>query len=360
MAQATWMSAMPERRSDLGLHDVRDAPSASPRLPPLSEIARYGHPGGHYNGALPRDRRMPVDYNGLGPGQHGLYGQHDAGDAHAFSPDVNARNHFQEPPATHGYAGDDATPHQASYDIYSANSSDPLGSFGQRYRSNTSSSSSLAGGYGMGSDSLYPPPSFPEHMPPMGPPGGHSGYDMQGMAPYGNSKRSSPLTPNDTPSFSAFSGPDTGMKDFSHLYPDQTLDRRSSNVSIASSYHSDYQEDYGAPVQPTLNVGYGLPLPLQDRTMPYQGNGRSAQAPSPLHTQMNVDGMQGVSPHATNMFRSPNGSSDYDHFLPSPGADLSLSQPSMDAHLVRMKIQSGPATDLASFMRYAFVMELLE
>lgn len=352
MAQATWMSAMPERRSDLSLHDARDIPSTSPRLPPLSEIARYGHPGGHHNGVLPRDRRMPVDYNSLGASPQGLYGQQDGQDPHTFNPDVNPRGHFQDPSAGHGYPGEDNVHHQPNYDIYPGNSSDPLNSFtSQRYRSNTSSSSSLNGGYGMGSDPLYPHPSFSEHMSSMGSSGGHNGYDMQGMTPYGSGKRSSPLTPSDTPTFPSFSGPDTTMKDFSHLYPDQSLDRRSSNVSIASSYQSDYPEDYGVPVQPTLNVGYGLSLSMQDRPVPYPNSGRSTQAPSPLHTQMSPDGLQGVAPHATNMFRSPTSANGYDHYMSSPTTELALSQPSMDDHIARLKIQSGPTTDLASFMR---------
>lgn len=358
MAQAAWMSALPERRSDLALHDTRDAPSTSPRLPPLSEIARYGLPG-QYNSAVPREKRMQVDYPGLSTGQHTLYGQQDAGDPQGYNQDVNARGHFQDSPTAHGFVGEDHVPHHSSYDMYSTNSSDPLGSFtSQRYRSNTSSSSSLAGGYGMGSDSLYPHPSFSEHMSSLAPAANHGGYEMPGLVPYGSGKRS-PLTPSDTPTFPAFQGPD-GIKDFSHIYPDQTLDRRSSNVSIGSSYQSDFHEDYGVPVHPTMNVGYGLPLPMHDRAVQYQSNSRVAQAPgqpSPLHTQMNADPMQGVSPHATSMFRSPGGGNGYEHYLPSPGTDLSISQPSMDENLARLKIHSGPTTDLASFMRCALFIE---
>ena len=250
---------------------------------------------------------------------------------------------------------------QSNYEYFS--SSAGSASFGSRYRTNASSSSSLGQGYaGLGSESLYPPaPSpFADSLSSY-PPNGHNSFDLStGLPSSYSSGKVSPLTPNDSvaglqgsPGFPSF-GPGMGKDGFPSGYGDLVNDRRTSSMS-SGSFQSDFPDEFGS--NGALGLGFSSPSSLQhfqERISHYPGG--LSGAPQ-LHHRSSLDMMRGVNPHATH-----GGIGGIDDMGPfpsmAPPADL-LRLPGQsigaDEMLSRMKLQAqvgmGAATDLQSFIR---------
>lgn len=245
----------------------------------------------------------------------------------------------------------------SGYDIFSSNSSGSLAS--QRYRTNASSSSSLGPNYSLGVDTMYPPSSFNDNMPPF-PSSNSNPYDLIGsLSSSYSSGKPSPITPNDVsglPHSSGFPFSNGQSKDFpSHPgYHETSFDRRLSNVS-GSGYSSDYNDEYNSMgVNPGLGLSNFPPsgLPFPDRL------GRDSRFPSSLpppgHLNQNhgPDLVRGVAPQAT--FRPETTLPSFDDmgFMPpNPTIDYPLRLPaSVDENMARLRLQG--AGDLQSFIRY--------
>ncbi|KZT10953.1 LAG1-DNAbind-domain-containing protein [Laetiporus sulphureus 93-53] len=247
---------------------------------------------------------------------------------------------------------------QASYDIFSASSSNSMS--GQRFRS-AAPPSSMGPGYGMATDAMFPQNSFPETMSSFQNSGSPS-YDMiNGMSSSYSSGKPSPLTPSDgignfhhSPGFPFSNGQ---SKDFhSHNGFSDVVDRRPSS----GSYPSDFNEDYGGMnVNSAMGLGFS-PSQLQQFQGRMQSDSRYPSVVPPLtvptHMHQGADAMRGVNPHATHGFRSDGGVPSYDdmpqYLAPNPSIDFPLRIPSVD--LSRMRLQQSPtsgASDLQSFIR---------
>ncbi|THG98399.1 hypothetical protein EW026_g3771 [Hermanssonia centrifuga] len=313
---------------------------------------------------------MSLDF-GTNGGHQGMFGQADLDQTFSSlqGGDLNSHPHPNSHMQMNGHSLDrpDALDlDHSSYDIFSSTSSGSLAS--QRYRTNASSSSSLAHNYALGVDSMYQPSSFSDSLPSF-----HSNnsnpYDLMGGLPSSySSGKPSPLTPNDVSSLphpSGFPFSNGQSKDFSphQNFHDTMLDRRLSGVS--GSYSSDFSDEYGSMgVTPGLGLGnfHGPSAlqPFQDRMGRLQNDSRFSangvtplSVPSHLTQNHNSDLIRGVAPQATHSFRPDNGLGPFDdmpQFIsPNPQVDYPLRMPSVDENMARLRLQG--AGDLQTFIR---------
>ncbi|KAL4080266.1 hypothetical protein V8B97DRAFT_1931266 [Scleroderma yunnanense] len=250
-------------------------------------------------------------------------------------------------------------PDQHSYDLFSPNGSSFASS---RYRTNSSSSSSLAPPYSMQTDPIYPP-SFSDSVPHF-PQANNNSYDMMSSLPSsynGSSGKVSPLASADPmtgihqpPAF-----PLNGhQKEFQNgHYTDLLPDRRIPNVSSAG-YHTDFPDDYGM----NNNANYPAMQPFHDRMARFQHDSRfppSSLPPNSMsqHIGHNPDMFRaGVAPQATHSFRAESGLQNYDeipqYLGPNPHADISL-MPNITGGFPGMRVgpTMGSSNDLQTFIR---------
>ncbi|KAG6332232.1 hypothetical protein ID866_6859 [Astraeus odoratus] len=247
-----------------------------------------------------------------------------------------------------------------SYDIFPPNGSSFASS---RYRTNSSSSSSIGPSYSMQADSIYPPSSFPDAVPHFAH-SNSSSYDMMSSVPSsysGSSGKVSPLTPSDpmngiqqSPVFPI----NSHQKDFSNgTYPDLLPDRRISGVNGAA-YPSDFPDDFGM----NTNPGYPSMQHFQERLPRFQQDSRFPHSALPSNTMSPHIGHSpdmfraGIAPHATHSFRPDSGLPNYDdipqYLSPNHHGDMSL-MPNIGAHFpgIRPGPGMGASNDLQTFIR---------
>ena len=269
-------------------------------------------------------------------------------------------HHLSQPVPQHSFDHPESTrevsDHPSSYDLFSNNNN----SFAsQRYRANSSSSSSLGPAYAMSPDGVYSHSSFGDSVPSFG--SASNSYDIMSNVSYSSGKVS-PLTPNDpmsgiqqSPIFPHSMGINGHQKDFSnpHSYPELLADRRIS----APPYHTDFSDDYAI----TNSSAYppSALQPFQDR-MRFQPESRfphSAIPPSvPSHLAHSPDMFRGVAPQATHSFRPDSGLPAYDdmQYLGNPHVDMSLRMSAMGDGFSSMRNghpSMGSSNDLQAFIR---------
>ncbi|KZT26670.1 LAG1-DNAbind-domain-containing protein [Neolentinus lepideus HHB14362 ss-1] len=218
-----------------------------------------------------------------------------------------------------------------------------------RYRTNASSSSSLAPSYGMAGDSMYSHSSFGDSVQSFHGANSNS-YDMiHSLSSSYSSGKVSPLTPSDpsmqhSPVFPGALGPNVIPKDFpgQHVFPD--IDRRLPNGNFPSDFHEDYAVNGG------LGLGFNGPAHHIAR---FPGP-MDSRFPSQLQHHAHHDILQGVSPQATH-FR-PNGIPGFDDspfMTPNPATDLRLGMGPDDHLLAGIRGLGGfnNASDLQTFIR---------
>lgn len=265
------------------------------------------------------------------------------------------------PPQNFDHAEPMDVPDHPPYDLFNNN---PNSFSSARYRTNSSSSSSLGPSYTIAQDA-YPRSSFSDPVPAFAHSNGSS-YDMMSSVPSsysGSSGKVSPLTPSDpmtgiqhSPVF-PLNGHQKGFSD-AH-YPDILPERRISSVS-GPGYHSDFADDYG------MNNGSGYPhsalQPFQDRMGRFQPDSHfphTSLPPSSVTSHMGHSPdmfRTGVAPQVTQCFRPDSGLAAYDdipqYLGPNPHADLSL-MPSIGAGFpgLRHGPGMGASNDLQTFIR---------
>lgn len=293
---------------------------------------------------------------------HTMYNQADLDQAfNSLQTDnTSPSHHLSQTIPQHNFDHTESTREVAdhpSYDLFSNNNN----SFAsQRYRANSSSSSSLGPAY-ISPDGVYSHASFGDSVPSFG--SASTPYDIMSNVSYSSGKVS-PLTPNDamtgiqqSPVFPHSMNINGHQKDFSngHAYPELLTDRRVSGVG--GQYHNDFPDDYG------LNNGAPYPpsalQPFQDR-MRFQPESRFAHSglpPSvPSHMGHSPDMFRGVAPQATHSFRPDSGLPGYDdiQYLGNPHADMSLRMPGIGDGFPSMRnghLGMGSSNDLQAFIR---------
>ncbi|KAI6135739.1 LAG1-DNAbind-domain-containing protein [Pisolithus croceorrhizus] len=246
-------------------------------------------------------------------------------------------------------------PDHPSYDIFSPNGSSFASS---RYRTNSSSSSSLPPSYNMQSDPIYPP-TFPDSVPHFAH-SNNSSFDMLSSVPSsysGSSGKVSPLTPSDpmtgiqhSPVF-----PISGhQKDFSNgHYSDLIPERRISSVN-GPHYPSDFPEDYGMSNTnnfPNLqSFPDRLPRFQPDTRFPHSSLSPGSVSSLVSHTPDIF--RAGIAPQATHSFRPDTGLPSYDdisqYLSPNPHATL---MPNIGGGFPGIRPGLGSSNDLQSFIR---------
>ncbi|KAG6872655.1 hypothetical protein C0995_007985 [Termitomyces sp. Mi166 len=212
----------------------------------------------------------------------------------------------------------------------------PAASFNPRYRTNASSSSSLAPSY---NDSLYSHPSFndsPSSFTASAP------YDVINSLPssYGSGKVS-PLTPSD-PVAGLHSFPSHPKEFLPQSYSDSP-DRRLSSAG----YPNDMIDDFAMS-----NIGPNSPFSpsLQHFSPRFPPENRFSHPPGPPPSHVS-----GIPPHVTSSYRDGPVSPYADYMGSSPHQDLSLRMPTVDETLARMKLHGqsimGTSNDLHAFIR---------
>ncbi|CAK5281614.1 unnamed protein product, partial [Mycena citricolor] len=259
-----------------------------------------------------RDRKMSLDFPHSQHG-NGMYEQVDTDQGFNTSPDGSHHHH--------GFDGS-AEGH----------------TFGSGYRTNGSSSSSLGPRFGgLGSDSIYPPPSFADS------PYTSNGHSYTDMGSYNGSKMS-PLTPTD-PGGLHHSAP-FATKDFHNSnYPDLSgPDRRLSNVG-PGHFSTEFGDDYPAPFSSSHFPGperMAHRFPPPDNRFPHSHGS---------------DLMRGVAPNATHSgggFRHDSTFEEMPHYM--SGSDMGGPRVSttVDDTLRQMHLQprsAGSSSDLHSLVR---------
>ncbi|KAJ7178391.1 jkappa-recombination signal binding protein [Mycena crocata] len=264
-----------------------------------------------------RERKMSLDFP---HSQHGMYAQNDIDQAFNVHPDANP-------------------PHQRQYD-----SSE--GSFGPRYHTNASSSSSLGP---PSYDGMYSHPSFPDASAY---PSNPNPYDI--TSSYGSGKVS-PLTPTDPVAGIHHPSPFSN-KDYPPNYPDLGPDRRMSNVA-SGNYPGEFDEYAGFANNNQLSHFPGDRLPPRftpDNRFNHSGH------PPPAHitSAHNSDIMRSVAPGATHSGYRPD-SGPYDsnmsHYMSAESEMNPPRIPTVDETLSRMRLHGhngmGGSSDLHSFIR---------
>jgi hypothetical protein len=365
MAQsATWVSVMtaaiPDDRSQLVQAALSDETSSAVfRLPSIHHSFNNQSPPSHFDTTtIPRPGAMDFATTSHQP----MYNQADLDQAFNSLQTVDnasPSHHLSQTISQHNF--DHSESREAdhpSYDLFSNNNNNFAS---QRYRANSSSSSSLGPPYAMSPDGVYSHASFGDSVPSFG---SSSTYDMMSNVSYSSGKVS-PLTPNDamtgiqqSPVFPHSLGINGHQKDFSngHSYPELINDRRVSGVS-GTGFHNDFSDDYG------MNGGAGYPpsalQPFQDR-MRLQPDSRfshSGLPPSvPSHMGHSPDMFRGVAPQATHSFRPDSGLPGYDdvQYFGNPHADMSLRMPGIGDGFPGMRNGHpgmGSSNDLQAFIR---------
>jgi len=289
---------------------------------------------GHANGA---SQHSPYGQ----PDLHNSYPLHSTDNVGAYPPSLDVGLE-SKPTLYHQDKKTDDLSH-SNYDLFSNNTNGQSHFSSQRYRTNSSSSSSLPHNYGM-NDGLYQQNGYNDTVAPYGSSNSNP-YDMINGLPssYGTSKVS-PLTPNDPVGgiHHAPFPPSINTKDFAPNSFDMN-DRRMPMVS-PSDYASEYPEDYGS----INGINNGLAFPPSNGMQNYQ-NRYAADRYNPQHPAPPLHPQNGpVQPHA---FRDGNGYGEGMHYIPpSPHQDLPVHM-SVNDTLARMKLQgSVGATDLQSFI----------
>lgn len=218
----------------------------------------------------------------------------------------------------------------------------------------------------MGTEVIYPHPSFSDSVPSFGGQNGNP-YDIINTLPSSySSGKVSPLTPNDSvggmhgssfPSSVAMNG----AKYSPHSsYADLMPDRRIPTVSNGN-YQPDFTDEYNG-VSNALSFPPTAIQSFQGRFPPDGRFGHSAgppsTVPSHVHPGHSPDILRGVAPHATHSFRPDGVVPGYDdmHYLgPNPQNDMGLRMPTVDETLARMKLQGhsimSTSNDLQTFIR---------
>jgi recombining binding protein (suppressor of hairless) len=255
------------------------------------------------------------------------------------------------------------TPDHAAYEMFPGSSSTSFSS--NRYRTNASSSSSLAPNYAIPSDGLYSHSSYGDSVPTFSASNGNP-YEMINSLPssYGSGKVS-PLTPSDPsgglhhiPPFPSQNG-----KEFSQGFSDVT-DRRFPTISPAG-FAPEMMDEYS--IGGMNGNGSFPPPPLQhfpDRLGRFPPENRyhtpahTPTIPSHVPAGSGTDMLRGIPPHATHSFGEGGvrGYEDMPHFMgATPHSDLSLRMPTVDETMARMKLQGhsimGASNDLQTFIR---------
>lgn len=204
-----------------------------------------------------------------------------------------------------------------------------------RYRTNSSSSSSLGNNYSIGG---YSHNSFGDSMSSFHPPGSNN-YDVHSLSSSYSSGKVSPLTPNDPipgmhpPGFS--SGINQPMKEYPGQHDFADLGRMSSN-GYPPNFHND---DFAMGVP--SNMGMGFPhQQYPDRMGQYHSDRVHPDA-----------GMMAPMGHNDMMQYRPSGGMP-GYGFPNPGLDLPL-MPGLEESLRNgARLHSGgSANDLETFMR---------
>jgi hypothetical protein len=365
MAQtATWVSVMtatanPDNRSQLITSDE----TVVPRLP--SDHHHFFKLGPHlFDTTIPRQQSVgAMDF--ATASHQTLYNQAELDQAFNSLQTVDntsPSHHLSQTIPQHNFDHTESTREVSdhpSYDLFSNNNN----SFAsQRYRANSSSSSSLGPAYSMSPDGVYSHPTFSDSVPSFG--SASNSYDIMSNVSYSSGKVS-PLTPNDamngiqqSPVFPHSMSINGHQKDFpnGHAYPEILTDRRVSGVGGAA-YHSEFSEDHygmnGAAYPPSALQ------PFQDR-MRFQPESRfshSGLPPSvPSHMGHSPDMFRGVAPQATHSFRPDSGLPGYDdiQYLGNPHADMSLRMPGIGDGFPSMRNGHpgmGGSNDLQAFIR---------
>ncbi|KIK44007.1 hypothetical protein CY34DRAFT_803135 [Suillus luteus UH-Slu-Lm8-n1] len=365
MAQsATWVSVMtaaiPDDRSQLVQAALSDETSSAVfRLPSIHHSFNNQSPPSHFDTtAIPRPGAMDFATTSHQP----MYNQADLDQAFNSLQTVDnasPSHHLSQTIPQHNFDHSESreVSDHPSYDLFSNNNNFAS----QRYRANSSSSSSLGPPYAMSPDGVYSHASFGDSVPSFG---SSSTYDMMSNVSYSSGKVS-PLTPNDamtgiqqSPVFPHSLGINGHQKDFSngHSYPELLNDRRVSGVS-GTGFHNDFSDDYG------MNGGAGYPpsalQPFQDR-MRLQPDSRFSHPglpPSvPSHMGHSPDMFRGVAPQATHSFRPDSGLPGYDdvQYFGNPHADMSLRMPGIGDGFPGMRNGHpgmGSSNDLQAFIR---------
>ncbi|KAI6045974.1 LAG1-DNAbind-domain-containing protein [Pisolithus marmoratus] len=266
----------------------------------------------------------------------------------------NSHHHLSQSIPTQNFDHTDPmdAPDHPSYDIFSPNGSSFASS---RYRTNSSSSSSLPPSYNLQSDPIYPP-TFPDSVPHFAQ-SNNSSYDMMSGVPSsysGSSGKVSPLTPSDpmtgiqrSPAFQI----NGHQKDFSSgHYPDLLPERRVNGPN----YHSDFPEDYGM----TSSNNFSALQPFQDRLPHFQPDTRFAHSSLPpgaitSHISHSPDIFRtGIAPQATHSFQPDAGLPNYDEISQylSPNPQVTLMS-NVGSVFVGMRPGLVSSNDLQSFIR---------
>lgn len=281
---------------------------------------------------------------------------------HTFTPlqsvdsTSSSHHHISQSIPTHPDQMD--VPDPASYDLFSPNGTSLASS---RYRTNSSSSSSLAPQYSMQTDTVYPP-SFSDSVPQF--PHPNNSYDMMSNVPSsysGSSGKVSPLTPADhmTAIHQSQAFPINGHhKDFSNgHYTDLLPERRIPTVG-GPAYHTEFPDDYGM----NSNPNYSTIQPFQDRLPRFPHDARFPHSPLPpnsipQHVAHSPDMFRtGVAPQATHSFRPDSGLPNFDempqYLGPNPHSDISL-MPNINTGFpgIRAGPSMGSSNDLQTFIR---------
>lgn len=256
--------------------------------------------------------------------QPGMYGQHDvSGDTAALDPRhaYTAQDAFAHPAAS-------SSSHQYNFGNYGHQSTPDL----QRYRDN--SSSSLSSHYGVAPGSLYPHPRFASSHSSFSSTGSTPVYDISNISSFGAVKGPYPSHGESSLGYAVPAADQT-----SSLYPDHGLDRRESNLGLASNYDPAFQGEYNM---------YN-PQALQHPAR-YANDQGFDQSPSSQD-----DVQQAIMPRATNMLHEPVIPYDIAASLslsstPDPSPDSYT--PPMTAILSDLNVQQGVSSgDIELFMR---------
>jgi hypothetical protein len=327
MAQAAWMPAIPDRRLDF----ERDRHIVSPRLPPVSEIARYEH--GDANSAVYDHRRMSEYPHTVVTGPRDSY-YVDTNVHYERAHPQQQQQHQQQPPQ--GYTMTTNTnpmQYSQSYDIYPHSAPPETNSFSSvRYRQNASSSSSLStSGYPISPDAIYSAaPPYPDGgvSAYSTPPTSAIGYDLPRVSSFG-STHESPLSA-------------TAEQQPHHVVPPASAPHMSympsSSASSAGGYATPtFTDDYAMSSHSPSQYPYAssapataAPAAMQDRSYSF----------TPSHSD---SGLHAVAPHDTGVV-SMNA---YDGYAGST-AHTETSPVSDDAGL---SFTNGTNTSFETFMK---------
>jgi hypothetical protein len=205
-----------------------------------------------------------------------------------------------------------------------------------QYRAHASSM--LAGGYSVGPTTMYDHPQYSNSVSSLASSAGsHSPYDSNASSSFSNLK-SSPLSQND--GTYAYHASDAGSR--AGAYAQQALDRRPSNLSLASSFSSGYPDNYSP-------LGFDGQQHYYDQSEAYATGSHSTQTTP----EVVAETVQATLPQSTQMEMAPNYDG-YNHTAEAPYT------PSIDSMLADVRFQRNPdIRDLETFMKCVFARPTL-